>query len=251
MLRDVMEKADVTKDGMIPATIRHKEEIARRTLLVDFDLLGHEFPFKAGQYFHMRLIDPPYDDEGGARRHFTIVNSPTEPGIVRLTTRLRDSAFKRSLEQLPVGTEVVVGKVRGSEFLLPDDASRPIVFVTGGIGITPGRSMLKYAFDRGMDYDFTLLYSSDDARSAVFRDEIQSFAPKLNLNVVLTITKDPDWRGEKRRIDGGFIRDYVRDLASPLFYVSGPPSMVEDIVGHLKSLGVEEPRIKRQDFKGY
>jgi ferredoxin-NADP reductase len=128
MYEKVQEKdrANVTKDGMIPARIKEKIEVAEKTLLVDFDLLGTEFPFRPGQYFHIRLIAPPYDDDRGSKRHFTIVNSPTERGIVRLTTRLRDSAFKRSLRELPAGTEVEVGKIRGEEFVLPDGTSSTV-----------------------------------------------------------------------------------------------------------------------------
>jgi ferredoxin-NADP reductase len=88
------------------------------------------------------VLDPRYDDERGARRHFSVVTSPNESGAIGFCTRLRDSAFKRSLVDLPVGAEAEVEEPKGS-FLLPEDTSQAYVFVAGGIGITVFRSMLR------------------------------------------------------------------------------------------------------------
>ncbi|MBA3365640.1 MAG: oxidoreductase, partial [Actinobacteria bacterium] len=90
------------------AQIKEKREIAKGTLLVIFDLLGREVDFKAGQYFWVTLLNPPHDDDKGPRRHISVVTSPNERGVLGLCTRLRDSAFKRSLAELPIGTEVEV-----------------------------------------------------------------------------------------------------------------------------------------------
>ena len=78
------------------ARVKEKREVARGTLLVVFDLLGREVDFKPGQYFWVTLVDPPYEDEKGPRRHISVVTSPNERGVLGLCTRLRDSAFKRS-----------------------------------------------------------------------------------------------------------------------------------------------------------
>ncbi len=88
--------------------VKETREVAKGTLLVIFDLLGRDVDFKAGQYFWVELLDPPYQDEKGARRHISVVTSPTERGVLGLCTRLRDSAFKRSLAELEVGDEVEV-----------------------------------------------------------------------------------------------------------------------------------------------
>src|SRR5919197_2599827 len=125
------------------AKIKEKTEVARGTLLVVFDLLGEEVSFRPGQYFWVTLLDPPYDDERGPRRHISVVTSPNDRGVLGLCTRLRDSAFKRSLVELPVGTDVDVEQPKGS-FLLPEDPDREYVFIAGGIGITVFRSMLRY-----------------------------------------------------------------------------------------------------------
>src|SRR5215207_11070267 len=108
------------------ATIKEKREVAKGTLFVTFDLGGENVEFEPGQYFWVELLDPPYQDEKGPRRHITAVTSPTERGVIGLCTRLRDSAFKRSLAELPLGAEVEVEQPKG-EFVLPEDSSRPLV----------------------------------------------------------------------------------------------------------------------------
>src|ERR671930_735826 len=122
------------------AKIKEKREVAKGTLMVVFDLLGEEVDFQPGQYFWVTLLDAPYDDEKGVRRHISVVTSPNDRGVLGLCTRLRDTAFKRSLAELPVGADVDVEPPKGN-FVLPEDASRPFVFVAGGIGITAFRSM--------------------------------------------------------------------------------------------------------------
>src|SRR5437764_7717623 len=149
------------------AQIKEKTEVAKGTLLVVFDLLGQEVDFKAGQYFWVTLLDPPYDDEKGPRRHISVVTSPNERGVLGLCTRIRDTAFKRSLVELPVGTEVEVEEPKGT-YTLPEETDRPYVFVAGGIGITVFRCMLKYIDEEGLPQRVTLVYSSRERESAPF-----------------------------------------------------------------------------------
>nr|MBA3717482.1 FAD-dependent oxidoreductase [Actinomycetota bacterium] len=117
------------------ATVRESREVAKGTLFVVFDLQGEEVDFRPGQYFWVELLDPPYTDERGARRHVSVATSPTEEGVLGLATRLRDTAFKKSLAELAPGDEVAVEQPKG-EFLLPEETDRDYVFVSGGIGIT-------------------------------------------------------------------------------------------------------------------
>src|SRR5919106_4153427 len=110
--------------------VKEKREVSKGTLMVVFDLQGEEVDFVPGQYFWVELLDPPYDDERGARRHISVVTSPTERGVLGLCTRLRDSAFKRSLAELQVGDAVEVEEPKG-EFALPEETDRPYVFIAG------------------------------------------------------------------------------------------------------------------------
>src|ERR671923_1973807 len=155
------------------ASIKEKREVAKGTLLVVFDLLGQEVDFLPGHYFWVTLVDPPYDDEKGPRRHISVVTSPNERGVLGLCTRLRDSAFKRSLVALPVGAPVDVEQPKGS-FLLPEETDREYVFVAGGIGITVFRSMLRYIDEEDLPYRVTLIYSNRDRESTAFLDELRA-----------------------------------------------------------------------------
>jgi len=234
------------------ARIKEKREVAKGTLLVVFDLLGEQVDFQPGQYFWVTLLDPPYDDEKGPRRHISVVTSPNERGVLGLCTRLRDSAFKRSLAELPVGAEVEVEQPKGS-FVLPAETDLPYVFVAGGIGITVFRSMLRYIAEEGLPHRVTLVYSNRDRESAAFLDELGELERALeNLDVVLTMTDEPGWDGESRRIGPELLRDHLgADLGSFRYLLAGPPGMVEGVVEQLQGAGVPDERIVAERFSGY
>jgi ferredoxin-NADP reductase len=234
------------------ARIKEKREVAKGTLLVEFDLLGEEVDFTPGQYFWVTLLDPPYDDEKGPRRHITVVTSPNDRGVLGLATRVRDSAFKRSLAELPVGTEVDVEQPKG-DFLLPDDTEQEYVFIAGGIGITVFRSMLRYIAEENLPHRVTLVYSNRDVESTAFFSELKELeSANPNLRLVLTMTEDPSWDGESRRIDADFLRDHLGDdLGAFTYLVAGPPGMVEAMEKMLAEAGVPEEQVRPERFSGY
>lgn len=214
-----------------------KKEIATSTLQVTFQV-SEQFTFTPGQYIFVDLINPP------VKRHFSIVNSPDEKGIVTIATRIRDSGFKKSLKELPVGTEVELGPISGS-FILPEDASRPLIFIAGGIGITPYISMLRYVKNHNLNYKITLLYSNRDQAGTAYFEEVKNFKS------ILTMTEDPNWNGEKRRIDANFIKEYFPNINSYGYFVVGPPPMVEAVQKALLEAGVEINNITIENFTGY
>ncbi len=234
------------------ATLVEKREVAKGTLLAVFDLQGEEVEFRPGQYFFVTLLDPPYEDEKGPRRHITVVTSPTERGVLGLCTRLRDTAFKRSLQELPLGGEVEVEPPKG-RFVLPEDTSRPYVFIAGGIGITVFRSMLRYIADTALPYRVTLVYSNRTGAEAAFVDELHELERRLpDFRLVLTMTNDPEWEGESRRIDAGFLRDHLGGLvADATMLVAGPPGMVAAMQEALAASGVANDRVLAEKYSGY
>jgi ferredoxin-NADP reductase len=234
------------------ARIKEKREVAKGTLLVTFDLLGEEVPFTPGQYFFVTLPDVGYQDDKGLRRHITVVTSPNERGVIGFATRMRDSAFKRSLSELPVGTEVEVEPPKGS-FALPEETSRPLVFIAGGIGITVFRSMLHYIREEGLPYRVTLIFSNRDRESTAFLDELQALEEEnRDLRLVLTMTQDPGWEGEIRKIDSQFLRDYLgENLNENTFLVAGPPAMVEGVQAALTGAGVDQENVIAERYSGY
>lgn len=234
------------------ATVKDKREVAKGTLLVVFDLEGEEVDFRPGQYFWVELLDAPYVDDKGLRRHISVVTSPTERGVLGLATRLRDSAFKRSLEELALGAEVDVEPPKG-KFVLPEDTSRPYVFVAGGIGITVFRSMLRYIEDLRLPYDVTLVYSNRNRAEAAFLDELEEYERRNGrFRLVLTMTDDPEWPGETRRIDAHVLRQHVGEcLDDATFLVAGPPGFTETMKMELAATGVDEDRILADGYSGY
>jgi ferredoxin-NADP reductase len=234
------------------ARIKEKREVARGTLLVIFDLLGQKVEFKPGQYFYVTLPDVGHQDDKGLRRHITVVTSPNEKGVLGLATRMRDSAFKRSLDELPVGAAVEVEQPEG-DFVLPDETSRPLVFIAGGIGITVFRSMLRYIREEQLPYRVTLIYSNRDRESTAFLDELRQLEQQLtDFRLVLTMTQDDGWDGESRKVDAEFLRDHLgADLDEHTFLVAGPPAMAEAIEATLAEAGVSEENVKAEHYSGY
>ena len=112
--------------------------------------------------------------------------------------------------------------------------------------------MLRYIADTGAPYEITLLYSNRDRDSAAFLDELQELEAQIpGLRVVLTMTDDDAWVGEHRRIDGGFLRDYVDELEQRHYFVAGPPAMVEGMAETLSAAGVPEDLVTLGRFAGY
>lgn len=233
------------------ATVKETREVAKGTQLVVFDLL-EQVDFEAGQYFWVTLIDAPYDDERGVRRHFSVVTSPNDHGALGLCTRLRDSAFKRSLAELRVGAEVDVEAPKGT-FVLPSETDAPYVFVAGGIGITVFRSMLLDVAERELPYTVTLVYSNRDRESSAFLDELADLEQRIpGLRVILSMTDEPAWSGESRRLDADVLRDLLGGSLDPFRYlVAGPPAMAEAIAASLADAGVPEERVAIDKFSGY
>jgi ferredoxin-NADP reductase len=232
--------------------IKEKQEVAKQTLLVKFDLLGEEVDFRPGQYFWVTLPDIGHQDERGLRRHITVVTSPNEHGVLGLCTRLRDTAFKRTLAELDVGAEVDVEHPKG-DYVLPSETDRPYVFIAGGIGITVFRCMLRYIVEEALPHRVTLVYSNRDRESTAFLDELAEVErDNENIRLVLVMTDDPDWEGEKRRIDADVLRDHLDGgLDDYVYLVAGPPGMVDAMETTLTEAGVPEEQVRLSRFSGY
>ena len=231
-------------------TVTEKREVAQGTLLVLFAV--DEYPdYRPGAYFWVELPERGHQDEKGLRRHISLVTSPTEAGVVGLCTRLRDSAFKRTLAELEVGDEVEVEEPKGS-FLLPEDTDREYVFVAGGIGITVFRSMLRYIRDARTAHRVTLVYSNRDRASAAFLEELAELERELpDFHLLLTMTDEPEWEGESRHVSPDMLRDHLGDLDGYTFLVAGPPAMAEGVSDALKGAGLPEERVLSDKFSGY
>ena len=221
--------------------------------------------YTAGQFAFFD-IGGIYDDPKGPIRHFTLSSSPTE-NFIMISTRIRDSPFKKRLSNLEEGSRV---KVRGPEgqFVLHDDYSKPAVFLSGGIGVTPFRSMIKYATDKQLPLKITMFDSNRNRDTILFKKEFDDWASvNNNLKIIYTISADHDrheqqqssstandWKGEYGRIDKAMIMKYldINMLNNSIFYICGPPSMLKAMQSLLQdNLEIPKERIKVEEFVGY
>lgn len=217
-----------------------------------FDLNNNDFTHQAGQYL---TIDLPVEDPRGKRRPFTISSSPTEKGFVTITTRPGPSPFKQALNSLNAGFRIA-SKAPFGNFILPTDTSKPVVMLAGGIGITPFRSMLKFACDTKLSLPIILIYSNRTPGDIPFKTEFDNLC-RLNhyFKPLYTITEPENsadkWNGLTGFIDEKMIRENVPDLENSIFYVCGPPGMVEAMLEHLKRMRIPDHRIRFEKFSGY
>lgn len=230
--------------------ITHIREVAEGTLMVLVDP-GEPPDFQPGQYFWVELPPRGFDDERGLRRHISIVTSPTDDNVIGFATRIRDTAFKKTLTVLEVGDEIEIEEPKGS-FVLPEDTTGRYVFVAGGIGITVFRSMLRFIAARGLPYTVTLIYSNRNRASAAFLDELPQLESMIpGLSVVLTMTDEPDWGGETRHVDERFLHDHLgEDLSGHAYMIAGPPAMAESVGDLLKAV-VPEDQVTVGKYSGY
>ena len=234
----------------VTSVIKGKKVAAEGTLQVTFEV-SESVSFKPGQYVFVKLPKLLYPDDRGGKRQFSINNPPSQSKILTITTRLSDSGFKKTLNELPIGSEVELGPIAGV-FTLPEDTSEPLVFIAGGIGITPFMSMLSYIEETGKPYQITLVYSNRNQASSAYLKELGELTYTLpNLKLILTMTEDNTWAGEKRIIDAKLIKEYFPNLNDNMYMVVGPPAMVEGVEKALIEAGVNEENIETENFTGY
>jgi len=217
-----------------------------------FDLGGQPFEYQPGQYVFYELDALDFPDERGNRRHFTISSSPTEKGIVMFTTRMRGSGFKETLRHAPLGYELSLGTLLG-QFVIPEGETRHHVFIAGGIGVTPYRSILRHAVDAKKPIDALMLYFNHSSADIVFQQELGEISrqmPTFSLVNVLS-SPEPGWKGEKGKLDEALLRRWVPNLGQQLFWISGPPPMVIASKELLRQTGVADESIRTDSFAGY
>lgn len=214
---------------------------------------GAGFTFEAGQNADFSLIDPPQTDAEGNTRTFSFAASPEHRDSIMIATRMRDTAFKHSLQTLPLGTKVQVSPA-GGNMTLHDDSTKPAVFIAGGIGITPFRSMIEDATLKRLPHRLTLCYSNRTPAQTAFLSDLEQWAAQnSNFHLAATITDETDqpWSHERGRINAEFLKKNLPEIAAPIYYLAGPPGLVTAMRTVLLGVGISKDSIKLESFSGY
>lgn len=172
-----------------------------------------------------------------------------------IATRMRNSDFKNALKALEHGAAVKLEGPVGS-LTLHRAANRPAVFIAGGIGITPFISILRHASDEGSQRRFLLLYANRRPEDAPFLDELKGLSNRLpNFRMLATMTQPATsqrkWDGERGQVDARRLEQALADLEDPVYYLTGPPGMVEAMRELLEDAGASEEDIRSEEFFGY
>ncbi|MFA5149383.1 MAG: FAD-dependent oxidoreductase [Candidatus Omnitrophota bacterium] len=229
-------------------TARVKEIIQRAYNVKSVRLdIGGKIDFKAGQFLSVTLAGDPV-----LKRYLSISSSPTEQGYVEFTKKLTNSDFSKALSQLNPGDSLKIEYPFG-KFTL-DGPGTDIAFLSGGIGITPIRSIAKYTVDKNLGTDMVLVYANHSLKDIIFKEDfevMQKAYPKLK---VVHVLYEPavGFQCISGRINAQVIKQEVGNYPRRKFYLCGPPQMVEAMNKILtEDLNLAKENIVTENFQGY
>jgi ferredoxin-NADP reductase len=233
--------------------LKAREEIATGTMAFHFEK-PEGFVYKAGQFADYTLINPPETDAEGNTRGFSLASAPYEDDLMS-ATRMRDTAFKRVLKTMPLGTEFTLDAPSGS-FTLHNNAAIPAVFVTGGIGITPVRSIVLQAIHDQVAHRIFVVDSNKRPEDAAFLNDLNKPHEKNpHYTFVGTMTamekSHREWHEETGHMTKAMLSKYIDDLTHPIYYIAGPQGMVAAMRKTLSESGVNDDNIRTEEFTGY
>ena len=213
-----------------------------------------EFKFKPGQYIDLTIPDPEHGAANQITHTFSIASSPLSKDLL-LTTRMRNTLFKRTLAALPVGSAAQIEGPMGS-FHLHNNTARPAVLLAGGIGVAPFLSILSYAAQERLSHPLFLFYANRQLKDAAFIDDLWQLKrenPRFRFVPTLTRPTDlgPSWTGRTGHISSEMIFAEVGQMRGPIYYIAGPPDMVAGTIQTLGNAGVNEDDIRTEEFAGY
>lgn len=235
------------------ARLEGREEIAEGTMAFRLEKPAG-FSFKPGQAIDLLLVQPSGTNAEIIRHTFSIACAPFEDHLT-IATRMRDSAYKRVLKSLMVGSSLQLEGPAGS-LTLHTNRTRPAVMIAGGIGITPFLSILRQAAHDQLPQALLLLYSNRRPEDAPFLAELQSLERQhKHFRLLATMTQmgrsSRAWAGRSGAIDQALLGQLAGELAAPIFYLAGPPAMVGAMHQTLNLVGIDDDDIRSEEFFGY
>jgi ferredoxin-NADP reductase len=230
-----------------------REDVAKGTMAFHFEK-PDGFVYKAGQFADFTLIDPPENDAEGSTRGFSLASAPYEQDL-QIATRMRDTAFKRVMKRLPDGAQLKLDAPYGS-FTLHHNPAIPAVFLTGGIGSTVVRSILLEATHQALPHRIWFFYANRHPEDAAFLSTFYTIAatnPRVTFVPTMTDREYPDkeWTGETGHITKAMLERFVDNFTAPLYYCTGPASLVTAMRNLLNEAGVDDDMIRTEEFTGY
>ena len=204
--------------------------------------------YTAGQFVELTIAhDNP--DSRGAKRWFTLSSSPAKD-LLAFTTRFaveRGSSYKNALRALKAGDAVTISDPMG-DFVLPKLIQTPLVFIAGGIGVTPFVSMLQWLAETGESRPIKMMVGVNNESEIVFQDIYDD----AHQHVTVVVDKpSPSWGGERGRVTAELVLGVEEPNDDTLIYISGPEQMVEKLTIDLRAKGVDKHRIVGDYFPGY
>lgn len=224
-------------------TLLQKKEIAEGT--IEFTLEKPSgFEYRAGQYGDLVLPLSTGLDDSNNKHGFSFVSAPFE-NTLRMATRMRDSRYKKAAAQVLEGAMVQILALWG-DFTLQKNETLPAVFITGGIGITPVRSMIAQATHDKTHHKITLIYANRTLAQAAYTEELKQLAV-ANVNFTFV----PVYTATQGHVNAKLIKQYISNVVAPHYYLSGPGGMVKAMRTLLIEIGADEDNIKTEEFDGY
>ncbi len=242
----------ISSNYRLDLSLKWKKQLSPDTYAFAFDRTP-DFKFIPGQYMEWTLPHKNTDSRGN-RRYFSIASSPTESDIF-MTVKFYDpsSTYKKELLGIMQGNKIIASQLAG-DFTLPKDLKKPLVFVAGGVGIAPFRSMIKYITDKNLSVNIVLFYSNRTANEILFIDTLNT-AVANGVKTIFTLTdKDnipQSWSGKVGYITQEMIAEEMPDYKNRTYYISGPQLMVQNFEKTLKSLHISRRQIITDFFPGY
>ena len=188
--------------------------------------------------------------QGEIGKPLSLSSSPTED-FLEVTKRLTGHEFSNALLSLKRGDTIRFSGPYGNFTF--NGENEKIAMLTGGIGITPLRCMIKYCTDKGLVTEIYLFYSNRQEDDIPFKDDLAALKAKnQNLTIINTLTRPgPSWKGRIGRIDANMIKEQLADYSECVFFISGPEKMVDSMLLVLKEMKIPEKQARKEYFPGY
>lgn len=212
-------------------------------------LLDEELDYICGQYVIVSIKDD--EDHKDANKPFTISSAPLCSNFLELTIK-EIGDFTGAMHDIEPGARLKINGPLGDSLNFEENIDKDVVFLAAGSGITPFISALKYKIGKRMSNKAILLFGNKKVEDIIFKDELEELNKRDDIKIINTLSREPEtssWGGERGHVDIELIEKHVPDICSKIFFMCGPPGMVEQLEEKLKEKGVPSENIRSEDWR--